>query len=65
MPDSENYNLAQMKEYIDVGSLPDHLKDQTWEMLEQQAKAFSFNGRLSHHPAKVHIHAVDGQVPIV
>ncbi|KAJ7079334.1 hypothetical protein C8R44DRAFT_548926, partial [Mycena epipterygia] len=34
-------------------------------MLEKRVKAFRFDdGRLGHHPAKVHIRTVDSQVPI-
>jgi hypothetical protein len=33
-------------------------------MLERHQKAFGFDGRLGHHPSKVHIRTVDGQVPI-
>ena len=53
-----------MEDLIDVGSLPDHLKESAWEMLRRRQKAFSFDGRLGHLPTKVHIHTVDGQVPI-
>ncbi|KAJ7077659.1 hypothetical protein B0H15DRAFT_924931 [Mycena belliarum] len=56
MPDPEDYDSARMKEYIDV--------DQAWEMLRNRVKAFGFDGRLGHHPSKVHIRTVDGQVPI-
>jgi hypothetical protein len=64
MPDPEDYDSAWMKEFIDVGSLPEHLWDKAWEMLERRVKAFSFDGRLGQHLAKVHIRTVDGQVPI-
>ncbi|KZP19227.1 hypothetical protein FIBSPDRAFT_684708, partial [Athelia psychrophila] len=33
-------------------------------MLRRRQKAFAFDGRLGHHPTKVHIRTVDGQVPI-
>lgn len=33
-------------------------------MLERWKGAFGFDGRLGHHPSKVHIWTVDGQVPI-
>ena len=64
MPDLTTYPSASMKELIDVGSLPDHLKDQAWEMLQRRQKAFGFDGRLGHLPTKVHIRTIDGQVPI-
>jgi len=33
-------------------------------MLLSHEKAFGFDGRLGHYPSRVHIHTVDGQVPI-
>ena len=33
-------------------------------MLKRRQRAFGFDGRLGHHPSKVHIRTVDGQVPI-
>lgn len=64
MPDLTEYPSSRMKEFIDVGSLPDHLKDKAWDMLERQVKAFGFDGRLGHLLTKVHIRTQDGQVPI-
>ena len=64
MPDSAVYPSSEMKDLIDVGSLPEDLKEQAWEMLHRHQKAFGFDGRLGHLPTKVHIRTVDGQVPI-
>jgi len=64
MPDLTDYPSARMEELIDIGMLPDHLKDQAWDMLRKCQKAFGFDGRLGHLPTKVHIRMVDGQVPI-
>jgi len=64
MPDLTDYPSARMKEFIDVGSLPDHLRDKAWDMLERRVKAFGFDGRLGHLPTKVHIRTQEGQVPI-
>ena len=64
MPDLTEYPSSQMKEFIDVRSLPDHLKDKAWSMLERRVKAFGFDGRLGHLPMKVHICTQEGQVPI-
>ena len=64
MPDLTTYPSAKMEELIDVGSLPEHLKESAWEMLRRRQKAFGFDGRLGHLPTKVHIRTVDGQVPI-
>jgi hypothetical protein len=64
MPDLTEYPSSKMKEFIDVGSLPDHLRDKAWRMLEKHVKAFGFDGRLGHLPTKVHIRTAEGQVPI-
>jgi len=64
MPDPTFYPSSGLEQLIDVGSLPDYLKDRAWKMLHQREKAFGFDGRLGHLDAKVHIQTVDGQVPI-
>ena len=64
MPDLTDYPSSRMKEFIDVGSLPEHLKEEAWRMLERRVKAFGFDGRLGHLPTKVHIRTQEGQVPI-
>ena len=64
MPDLMEYPSSKMREFIDIGSLPDHLKEKAWDMLECRVKAFGFDGRLGHLPTKVHIRTQEGQVPI-
>ena len=64
MPDPTIYPSERLEELIDVGSLPEHLKEEAWAMLRRRIKAFGFDGRLGNLPAKVHIWTVDGQVPI-
>ena len=64
MPDPTIYPSALLEELIDVGSLPENLKEKAWAMLRRREKAFGFDGRLGHLDAKVHIRTVDGQVPI-
>ena len=53
MPDPMIYPLDQLEELIDVGGLPEHLKERTWAMLRKRIKAFGFDGRLGNLPAKV------------
>lgn len=65
LPDTTTYSSLKMEEYLDVGSLPENLREKAWEMLRKRQKAFGFDGRLGQHPAKVHIRTEDGQVPIV
>ena len=64
MADSTTYPSSKMKEFLDVGSLPENLQEKAWEMLKKRQKAFGFDGRLGHHPSKVHIRTAEGQVPI-
>ena len=64
MPDLTVYPSSKLEELIDVGSLPEHLKEKAWEMLRRRERAFGFDGRLGHLDARVHIRTVDGQVPI-
>ena len=64
MPDPTVYPSDKLEELIDVGSLPEHLKEKAWAMLRKRIKAFGFDGRLGNLPAKVHIRTVDGQVLI-
>ena len=64
MPDPAIYPSALLRDLIDVGSLPENLKEKAWEMLRRREKAFGFDGRLGNLNAKVHIRTVDGQVPI-
>ena len=55
MPDLTTFPSSHMKDFIDVGSLPDHLHEKAWNMLERRVKAFGFDGRLGHLKTKVHI----------
>lgn len=64
MPDLTEFPSSCMKEFIDVGSLPDYLHEKAWNMIKHRVKAFGFDGRLGHLKTKVHIQTQDGQVPI-
>ena len=64
MPDPTVYPSDQLESLIDVGTLPESLKEKAWAMLRKRIKAFGFDGRLGSLPTKVHIRTVDGQVPI-
>jgi len=35
MPNPTNYSSEQLEDLIDVGSLPEHLKEQAWAMLRK------------------------------
>jgi len=44
MPDLTEYTSDKMRDFIDIGSLPKHLKDKAWQMLEKRVNAFGFDG---------------------
>ena len=64
VPDDTIFPADDIENLLDVGSLPDHLKEAAWNMLRKRIRAFSFNGRLGHHPSKVQIRTVPDQPPI-
>ncbi|TFY76619.1 hypothetical protein EWM64_g7393 [Hericium alpestre] len=64
LPDPTFYPSDRLHDLLDVGSLPDHLKEEAWSMLERRVKAFSFDRRLGHHPAKARIHMDNDHPPI-
>jgi hypothetical protein len=64
MPDDANYLSARMEELLDVGSLPEELKNKAWKMLRRRVGAFGFDGRLGHLNAKAPICVKEGMDPI-
>ncbi|KZP21110.1 hypothetical protein FIBSPDRAFT_741208, partial [Athelia psychrophila] len=64
MPDPTEYSSEDMERLLDVGSLPEELREKAWAMLKRRVNAFAFDGRLGHHSSKVHIRTVEGQAPI-
>lgn len=64
MPDNTIYPSSRMKDLLDIGTLPDHLKEEAWNMLERRIDAFGFDGRLGHLKAKARIRTKDDQEPI-
>ncbi|KAJ7444690.1 hypothetical protein FB451DRAFT_1413084 [Mycena latifolia] len=42
MPDATVYPSEKMRELLDIGTLPDHLKAKAWEMLERRGEGFRF-----------------------
>ena len=63
-PESEIYPSEQIEELLDVGDLPNELKNEAWRMLKKHMNAFGFDGRLGHHPSKVQVRTKENQVPI-
>ncbi|KAJ7264720.1 hypothetical protein C8J57DRAFT_1230490 [Mycena rebaudengoi] len=52
MSDMTEYLSSKMQELLDIGSLPEHLKEKAWVMLRRRISAFGFDGRLGHVDAK-------------
>ncbi|KZV60193.1 hypothetical protein PENSPDRAFT_671838 [Peniophora sp. CONT] len=63
-PDPEVIPLGELREVLDVGQLPEHLREHTWEMLQKNAAAFAFDGCLQQYPAETHICTEEGACPI-
>ncbi|GJF00558.1 polyprotein [Phanerochaete sordida] len=59
-PPIDDLPSADLQKLLDVGDLPEHLKDAAWAMIG----AFGFDGRLGHLDAKCRIRTKDGVEPI-
>lgn len=64
IPEDESSPPQTLEEVLDVGDLPDDLKEEAWDMLKRREGAFGFNGRLGHHPTRVKIRTAPDQTPI-
>jgi hypothetical protein len=64
MDDPETLSSRDMRSLIDVGDLPDHLKDKAWAMLERNVDAFGFDDRLGDYPAVAQVRLKEGTEPI-
>jgi hypothetical protein len=64
MPDNTDYPSEKLKELLDMGSLPENLKEKAWDMLGRRVKAFGFDGRLGHLDTQVKIRTKEDQDPI-
>jgi hypothetical protein len=64
MPEMETYSLAELRNLLDLGDIPEHLKEEAWAMLERNTAAFGFDERLGHHPALARIRTKEGTKPI-
>lgn len=65
IPDFSTIPSSKFREVIDVRSIPEHLKEQVWAMLERHEKAFGFDDCLGNHPAKARIRVKEGTEPIL
>jgi hypothetical protein len=64
LPDNVVYNSSRLREVLDVGEVPAHLREKVWEMLEKRVRAFGFDDRLGKHATKVRIRVKPEQDPI-
>lgn len=64
LPDPTVYPAERIRDIIDVGELPENLRERAWQMLERRKGAFGFDGRLGHLNARVHIRTEEGLNPI-
>ncbi|KAL1737995.1 hypothetical protein HDZ31DRAFT_70521 [Schizophyllum fasciatum] len=64
MPESKEVRSEEFRSIIDVGALPEGLKERAWRMLEKNSKAFGLDGRLGDYPAKATIRTKEGVNPI-
>ncbi len=64
MPETTEYPSADLWKLLDVGSLPEDLKETVWTMLNRHIKVFSFDGRLGNYPAKARIRMKESSSPI-
>jgi hypothetical protein len=65
MPDNTIYPSDEMRELLDMGSLPPHLHEKAWSMLRKRVNTFGFDRRPGHLDAKAHIWTKEDQQPIV
>lgn len=59
------YLSAQLEELLDWGpESPEWARKWFFEIAQRRVKAFGFDRRLGHYPARVHVRTRDGQTPI-
>ncbi len=64
MPELGHHSAEQLHELINVGDLPNELKDSAWSMLKRHTNIFGFDGRLCSHTSKVRIRTKEDVEPI-
>ncbi|KAI4294379.1 hypothetical protein K525DRAFT_212787, partial [Schizophyllum commune Loenen D] len=64
MPETEDVKSEEFRKVLDVGALPEHLKEKAWAMLERHQGAFALDGRLGEHEAAARIRTKEGVNPI-
>ncbi|KAF8990851.1 hypothetical protein BDZ89DRAFT_974142, partial [Hymenopellis radicata] len=64
MPDPTVYPAHNLRDLIDIGTIPEHLQEEAWNILEKHGKAFGFDGRLGNVKTKAKIRLKEGTEPI-
>ncbi|KAL1658110.1 hypothetical protein GGF50DRAFT_131891 [Schizophyllum commune] len=64
MPEMEEVSSSEFLKTLDVGALPDHLKDKALRMLQKHQRAFALDGRLGDYEAAARIRVKEGTNPI-
>lgn len=64
VPIVEDFASKDLRRILDVGELPEHLKERVWQMLQNRVLAFGFDGRLGHLETKCRIRMKEGVEPI-
>lgn len=62
--DPELYTSADLEQLLDIGDLPDHLREKAIDMLRWNVLAFGFDGCLGQNEARIHIRTMEGPAPI-
>ncbi|THH30850.1 hypothetical protein EUX98_g3348 [Antrodiella citrinella] len=62
--DSSVYLSKDLEKILDVGDLPEHLREEAFAMLKRRIKAFGFDGRLGHLETRCNIRTKEGTQPI-
>ncbi|KIY61443.1 hypothetical protein CYLTODRAFT_326256, partial [Cylindrobasidium torrendii FP15055 ss-10] len=64
VPDPTVFPSTKLRETLDMGKIPEDLKEEAWRMLEKHEKAFGFDGRLGNVATEAKIRTMEGTDPI-
>ncbi|KIY61604.1 hypothetical protein CYLTODRAFT_362653, partial [Cylindrobasidium torrendii FP15055 ss-10] len=64
VPDPSNFPSSKMRETLDMGQIPEELKERAWEVLEKHKDAFGFDGKLGNVATAARIRTMPDTEPI-
>ncbi|KIY61426.1 hypothetical protein CYLTODRAFT_362919, partial [Cylindrobasidium torrendii FP15055 ss-10] len=64
VPDPSDFPSAKLRETLDIGQIPEELKEKAWEVLEKHTRAFGFDGRLGNVATAARIRTMPDTDPI-